>query len=269
MDDRNDLDLPVLLSELEEFNSKLSKLHDAGQEAEKTLHRLQKTAAEQPQNTALHDLLHEDYLTARAEIFETLHSCFSSVFMQLSESELLGGMHPIFPYAEENYELLYAQKTVYAFTDGTAVYVKLPLLPSVWNSARYARAGIREGHRIAANECAHAAYFALKKIGDQLPKICQKTVNYLFVFASKTSSAADNDNHECKAVTDAVCKLLLGGDSAETTDFTYQSLFLPTGELPEGTYITVVPERGKLVSPKETLTRFEGYLRNAKNASKF
>lgn len=269
MDYKTDLDLPLLLSELETFNAKVSKLSDAGRSAERLLQQLQDTAAEQPKNTALCALLHEDYLTAKTEILGTLHTCLSSVFAQVSETDLTGGMNPFFTHAKENFDALYRQKAIYAFTDGTAIYIKLPLLPSVWNSARYARAGIREGHRIAANECAHAVYFALKSIEEQLPEICQKTINYLFVYASETSYAADNDNHECKAVTDTICAFLQGGDSPETTDFTYQSLFRPTPELPEGTYITVVPERAKLVSSKETLIRFEGYLKSAKNALKF
>lgn len=56
-----------------------------------------------------------------------------------------------------------------------------------------------------------------------------------------------------------------GGDKGLSTDFVYATAIVPADELPEGTYIAVVPERKHYLSEAEILSPFRKRLCTYKN----
>ena len=139
-----------------------------------------------------------------------------------------------------------------------AIFVRTPMLWSRNN--RRVRGG--KGRVIGPEKCTvyrDSVYYSI--VLDpafsryDFSKFKKKIIHYLYVYRDLPTNKMyliDNDNHETKHVTDAICRLLPAGDTPLNCNF-YASAML-TDCVPEGTYITVTTMENGLMNEKEIVS---------------
>ena len=140
-----------------------------------------------------------------------------------------------------------------------AVFVRLPMLGSLHtatdyknNSSRISGKYLRIYHKSVVKSIELHPDFPSYDFG----QFRNKTVHFIFVYHPKTSSQyqlIDNDNHDIKAVVDAITYFTGTGDGAMVCNLFLESAI--SSLLPEGTYVTMTGmENGVL--PKEEILHF-------------
>ena len=217
------------------------------------------------EDEVLQDLIQSNFSEVRASYCRRIYTAFAALNCFYLTSNALGSIYPGNKDAAKNYDEIHAENgEFYAFTAGGSIYVKTPMIPSIWVK-RSSRLRYGSPAFIYTVFLKFAVRDTLAAIAEQLPLLSKKTVNYLFVYNDKESNICDSDNHDCKSVTDSICMFTHGGDKGLSTDFVYATTIVPADELPEGTYIAVVPERKHYLSEAEILSPFRKRLCTYKN----
>lgn len=87
-------------------------------------------------------------------------------------------------------------------------------------------------------------------------RFARKTVYFLFVYSmSSAILASDNDARDTKALMDCITKFTLGVDSEFCCSV--HETALRTDEIPEGTYVTVVPNEDTGPEKGQVLTEWK------------
>ena len=87
----------------------------------------------------------------------------------------------------------------------------------------------------------------------------KKTIFFLFCYPASASTAMimDSDNHDTKNVVDAICSVFPGGDTGLLTKIILSTV--QTDDVPEGTYVTVLPDMNCSVQDDEVVSHWKDY----------
>lgn len=264
-------DIEDFKKDLREACAKLKALHGICEAALLHVEDLEEFSYKKwAEDEVLQDLIQSSFNEVRASYCRRIYASFAALNRFYFRSNALGSINPGNKDAKQNYDEIHANSgEFYAFTDGNSIYVKTPMIPSIWvkrnTLKKYGSPAF-----IYTEFLKFAVRDTLSAIAEQLPTLGEKTINYLFVYNDRSNNIADADNHDCKSVTDSICMFTLGGDTGMTTDFVYATTVVPAEELPEGTYIAVVPERKHYLGEAEILSAFQKQFRTNQNTpSKF
>lgn len=259
-------DIEDFKKDLREACSKLKALHGICEAALLHVEDLEEFSYKKwAEDEVLQDLIQSNFNEVRASYCRRIYASFAALNHFYFRSNALGSINPGNKDAKQNYDEIHANSgEFYAYTDGSSIYVKTPMIPSIWvkrsSPLRFENAAF-----IYTEFLKYAVRDTLSAIAEQLPRLGEKTINYLFVYNKADGRVTDGDNHDCKSVTDSICMFTLGGDSGTTADFVYATAIVPAEELPEGTYIAVAPERKHYLGEAEILSAFQKQLRTNQN----
>lgn len=139
-----------------------------------------------------------------------------------------------------------------------AIYIRTPML---WTTNRYdvdvskKRPAGHDREIFFRNEILHGIRDAPNFHDVSFDIFEKKLVHFLYVYGDNPASkvfCVDNDSHATKYVQDAVTSLLPGGDSPFSCSI-YSSAAL-SSDVPESTFITVMPLEDRLKSDEELIT---------------
>ena len=125
-----------------------------------------------------------------------------------------------------------------AYLDGNII-VWLPRLPP----KRYRISPKASKNLYSYGHCyADEVGYVMSQLSRELdPKILKsfttKTICFYFTYPSNSGQVNDSDNHDTKAITDTITSYLPNGDTAQSCNFFYQTVF--SDELRSGTYVVV------------------------------
>lgn len=217
---------------------------------------LDKTSIEIPPLSDELKLLRElatDMMLTHMETYKSVYQiCFSSYSIHRTLSEM-----------EEFHEKTRVSEEVYSFTDGTSIYVRLPLLNVSVNSD-YDTGKTSKNAMAKANLFSDSVFWTLYELHKTdypvFENMSYKSIDYLFVYPQYDRFLIDNDNHQTKPITDAVTSLLPGGDSPTTTHFSYRA----TADklIGPATLITVSPRSDTILSIDSILEKWKNYEKN-------
>lgn len=259
-------DIEDFKKDLREACAKLKALHGICEAALLHVEDLEEFSYKKwAEDEVLQDLIQSSFNEVRASYCRRIYTSFAALNRFYFHSNALGSINPGNKDAKQNHGELHLQNgEFYAFVNNGFLYVKTPIIPSIW---------LRRSSptRVCSASCSYdeflknAVHETISPLVKQLPDLSAKTINYLFVYNEGYSNICDGDNHDCKSVTDAVSTFFRSGDSGVTTDFVYATTVVPAEKLPEGTYIVVAPERKNYLGEAEILSAFEKHLRSNQN----
>ena len=141
--------------------------------------------------------------------------------------------------------------------EDSGIFIRLPML---WSRNKAENVSLDKFYKVSLRSkiFRESVQTAIKTAPnfEQYPfeKYLYKTINYCFVYPRKGMSElyiSDTDNHETKSITDAICHYLPKKDSGLYTDFSYKTI--ATDAIPEGTYITVLPQADMRMAQEQLL----------------
>lgn len=148
-------------------------------------------------------------------------------------------------------------RLVEAHLESDGIYIRLPMLGS--RNARLTNQRIQQADRnIFRNEIVYAIEHDDRFQSYDFSRFDHKIIQFLYVYnldpRSHSHRIIDNDNHETKAIQDAVALFLPGGDCGLTcANFSASTL---SNEIPEGTYITVAAAKNGVKPSDEIIKRW-------------
>ncbi len=141
------------------------------------------------------------------------------------------------------------------YLEQDAIYIRLPML---WSRNNGKRSSKRETFFVPemSKMYRESVDAAIRLTGNYSPESFAdyeyKTFQYTFLYhKSGEYVCVDTDNHETKAVTDAVAGFLPNGDSARYASFVERTTF--SDDISAGTYLTVIPGEFNVYSIEEII----------------
>lgn len=147
-----------------------------------------------------------------------------------------------------------------AFLTPEGIFVKTPMLckrvPFFFNVGR--RTICRDHLELFASSVRFAIQNADGFLSYPFADFDKKTVHFLFVYGSDSSSIIDNDNHDTKSVSDAITWFLPGGDAAVNCVFLCSTVI--DSRLPEGAYVTATKGRNTQLPEEYIIKKWRSFL---------
>ena len=141
------------------------------------------------------------------------------------------------------------------------IFIRLPMLGS-----RNSRPGKAKLNQTNASIFRDAIVYAIEHnscfLTYDFARFDDKIIQFLYVYNLDKGSCShriiDNDNHDTKAIQDAVALYLPGGDYGLTCSNYSESVL--SKEVPEGTYITVIEAKSGVKPSSEIIQKWVGLL---------
>ena len=138
-----------------------------------------------------------------------------------------------------------------------AVFLKMPMLGSLQTASDYKKNSLRISNkylRIYRKSIIKSIELNPDFDSYDFGKFKDKIVHFLFVYNNESirdRHLIDNDNHDVKAVTDAITLYTGTGDGPLVCSFFLESTF--TSSIPEGTYVTMTSKEHGLMSASKII----------------
>ena len=170
-----------------------------------------------------------DSCSATRDEYESyLHKGIESIYLTATQP-LSGELAEIEKKQRESAHLF----GIYAELIGGNLVVRLPMLCSAYKRNRD---GTRPYGHIFASEAEAVVREIVSTMAPEVTEMFRaKTVSYFFVYRKNEQHVLDSDNHDTKAITDAICAPLLSTDSGQSTMVCYRTIC--TDEVVSGTYV--------------------------------